>query len=151
MYWIKAVLSLLSFSNSLIFIYWYSYVESAFLVFFVCFLRASCFPFASTWWQRLNIDKMCVSFDMDSGFPLQPWSWILNLWTLWVCRWMYFIKRTRVEASTGLCGSMRIFSSVPTPRTLCLPLMEPGEAATRCNTNIFTNNLRSIISLVIAR
>lgn len=30
------------------FIYWYSYVESAFLVFFVCFLRASCFPFAST-------------------------------------------------------------------------------------------------------
>lgn len=67
---------------------------------------------------------------------LQPWSWILNLWTLWVCHWMYSIKRTRAEALTGPCGSMQTSSLVPTPRALCLPLMEPGEAATACNTNI---------------
>lgn len=125
--------------------------------FCVCFLHASCFSFEHEHgWQRPNMEKgVClltwtlVKHRYLFWISLQPWSWILNLWTLWVCHWMYLIKRTRVEALTDLCGSMQTSFLVPTPRALCLPLMEPGKAATLSKTSIFTNNFRSIISLVL--
>lgn len=127
----------------------YSSAESVFLCAFVWFLSASCCAFEYYLWLKYGsaeLDvlhswspKLCtctclltwtlLKHRCSFCITLQPWSWILNLWTPWVCLWMCLIKRTRVETSTGLCGSMQMSFLAPTPRVLCLLLTGQGEPA----------------------
>lgn len=62
LYCVKAVLYVLSFI-----LYWYSYVESAFLFLCVFSARLLFFIWAWTWMTETQDGKRCVSFDMDSS------------------------------------------------------------------------------------